>query len=200
MTDAWNPGPKPAPEDLMAFADGELDAARREEVAAWLAAHPEGQAEVEDFHRLAGAWQRVTPAEPSAEQWAATLARVEARVAPAGPRPAGYQRRPVWTFAGLAAAAVLGVVMLSRFLGSGTEDEPFPVAEAHEINIVHMDARDADALVGHPPLLGNMVFADNNDVHLVSAVPHGGDGRVARMEQGPVPMIVVGPGADPDDR
>ena len=32
MTHAWKEGPKPAPEELMAFADGELEGGRREQV------------------------------------------------------------------------------------------------------------------------------------------------------------------------
>jgi hypothetical protein len=83
---------------------------------------------------------------------------------------------------------------------SGADDEPFPVAQAHEINIVHMDAEDADALVGHPPLSTNMVFASNTDVHLVNALPAGANGLVARLENGPVPLIVTGPAAEPNDR
>jgi anti-sigma factor RsiW len=207
MTSAWNPGPRPTAEDLMAFADGELDPARHEEVAAWLAAHPEAAAEIEDFRRLGRVWQTAAPQEPSPETWTAALVRIETRLPPARrPSPAGF-RRPVWTFTGLAAAAVLGLLLWGQSFkpegSSGTagvapaDDEPFPVAAAHEINIVYMQARDADALVGHPPLSENLEFASNADVQLLNIAPHGPNGRRARMEAGAVPLIVAGRAGDP---
>jgi hypothetical protein len=97
-------------------------------------------------------------------------------------------------------------VLLGRNLWVGTpssapadDDEPFPVAHASEINIVSMDlkeAQDADALVGHPPVLANLEFAGRDDVQLLDAAWH--DGRKAEMrDEGEVPMVVA---SAPDDR
>jgi anti-sigma factor RsiW len=210
MTHAFHPGPKPAAEELMAYADGELDGRRREQVAQWIAGNPEAEAEVEDLRRLSRAWQLALPPEPTAQAWDAALVRIETSVPAGRPQRPALARRSTWTYSGLAAAAVIGLVLLSRSLGPtpspgpagllADDDEPFPVAQAHEINIVRMDARDADALVGHPPLSGNLVFADNDDVHLVHVRPLGSNGRMARMEAGSVPMIVAGPALGPGDR
>jgi hypothetical protein len=203
MMHELNEGPHPDPEELMAFADGELAAARQEEVAEWLAAHPEEHVQIDEFHRLTRIWQLTTPPEPAPEAWAGTLVRIESAVSIRNPLQAGGRfRRPVWTFSGLvAAAAVLGVVVLGRSLGpvptsttgeSPQDEEAYPVASAHEVNIVRMDARDADALVGHPPLSDSLIFAAAGDVRLLNAQPHF-NGRVARMGDGSVPMIVTEP-------
>ena len=82
MTHEWNEKPQPAPEDLMAFADGELSPAHQEEVQQWLAAHPEALSEVEEHRRLGRLWQSAAPPEPPPEVWAATLARSSRASAP----------------------------------------------------------------------------------------------------------------------
>jgi hypothetical protein len=203
----------PSQEELMAFADGELAPARRDEVAAWLEHHPDGRSEVEEFQRLTALWQRYLPPEPAPAAWESALVRIETAHPirpPVSPRRA---RRAIWVSTGLAAAAVLGSVMLGRSLwvnpgGPPPEEgpnqplvlaeEPFPVAEASEITILSMelkDARDADSLVGHPPVLANMEFAGRDDVQLLDAAWH--DGRKAQMrDEGNVPMIVA---AAPED-
>jgi anti-sigma factor RsiW len=204
MTLEWDKGPSPAPEELMAFADGELSPARHEEVAKWLVGQPDAQGQIEDFRRLGQLWRNAQPPEPSPQAWAAALARIENALPPSMPRFRPRSRHPAWTFPVLAAAAVLGVVLLSRSLapvgtptntnGPATADEEvFPIVAAHEINIVGMDARDADALVGHPPLSGTLEFAAPADVRLLNAQPHGDDGRIPRMGDGDVPMIVAVP-------
>ncbi len=192
MTTAWNRPPDgPSHEELMAFADGELEPARREEVAAWLEHHPEDRAEVEEFHRLSALWQRYAPPEPSPAAWASALARIETARPFRQPVPEWRVRRPAWAFAAFAAAALL-VVMLGRSLSPEAPDdeEPFPVATASEVNIVSMDAHDADALVGHPPVLANLEFAGHEDVRLLNAAWH--DGRQPQLRQeGTVPLIVA---------
>jgi anti-sigma factor RsiW len=207
MTLEWDKGPPPAPEDVMAFADGELGPARQEEVAEWLLSRPEAQGQVEDYRRLSRLWQSAAPPEPSPDAWAVVLARIDNEVPHSAPAPAPRRRRATWTFPALAAAAVLGGVLLSRsLLGPRVaptsrstpvqqDEEPFTVdiAQAHEINIVGMDARDADALVGHPPLAGALEFAEPADVKLINAEPHGDDGWVPRMGGGDVPMVVAAP-------
>jgi hypothetical protein len=177
-------------EELMAFADGELDAVRRAEVAQWLATHPDSQAEVDEHRRLAKVWQGTPPPEPSADAWAATLVRIESALPMQRRVPVRGWRRPLWALSGLAAAAVFGAVFL--WSGSSKDEEEFPVAGENEINIVSMDGKDADALVGHTPLW-DMVFATGADVRLVNAKPHGPNGRAAQLRPGDVPMIMTGP-------
>jgi anti-sigma factor RsiW len=203
----------PSHEELMAFADGELQPARRDEVAAWLEHHPDGRAEVEEVQRLTALWRRHLPPEPAPAAWTAALARIETADPFRPPVSPWRGRRATWTYTGLAAAAVLGAVMLGRSLWvnpggplpeEGTSqpvaaaEEPFPVALASEITIVSMelkDARDVDSLVGHPPVLANMEVAGRDDVQLLDAAWH--DGRKAQMrDEGEVPMIVASASED----
>jgi anti-sigma factor RsiW len=202
MTIAWNRPPDgPTHEELMAFADGELEPARRDEVAAWLEHHPEDRAEVEEFFRLNDLWKRFAPPDPSPAAWASVLARIET-ARPFRPQvPEWWADRRAWTFAGLA-AAVLGAVMLGRSLWTDApetpaDEEPFPVALAGEVNIVSMDAHDADTLVGHPPVMANMEFAGPQDVQLLNAAWHEGWKAQLRQE-GEVPMIVASAQEDED--
>ena len=75
-----------------------------------------------------------------------------------------------------AAAAILGAVLLVR---SGwmtaprppsqpAEEEAYPVAEASDVTIISMDARDVAALVvGEPPVAGELIFAQPADVRVI---------------------------------
>jgi hypothetical protein len=204
MTLQWDKGPPPTPEDLMAFADAELGPARQEQVAEWLLGRPEAQGQVEEYRRLHALWQSAAPPEPSAAAWAAMLVRIENELPPSTPVPRRGLRRPAWTFTTVAAAAILGAVLLGRSFWPGgqtisdnsappPEDEVFPIALAHEINIVGMDAHDADSLVGHPPLSGTLEFAAPADVRLLNAQPHGDEGWVPRKADGDVSLIVAAP-------
>jgi hypothetical protein len=198
---------EPSPEQLAAFADGELEAPCRDRVEAWLSRHPQRTAEVETLRRLMQLYHKTTPTDPSPRAWATTLAKVEAALPGAVARPA--PRTSYRWVAGLGiAAAVLGAVLLTRALRPpATEeppddqtDEPFPVAMAHEINIIQMDATDADALaVGPPRFLGPFDFAKHADITLVKVEPSEPDGPLPWLEPGEVPMI-IDPGARPGGR
>jgi hypothetical protein len=105
--------PAPTPEQLAAYADGELDGCPegeglRRRIEAWLARHPEGAADLEAQRALTRLWQATTPPEPSEAAWADVLARLE-RVPPApATGPARSARRlalAAWVTAALAAAA-----------------------------------------------------------------------------------------------
>jgi hypothetical protein len=212
MTHAWNhPGGEPSHEELMAFADGELNPDRQEAVAGWLAGHPDAAAEVEEVRRLTRLYLNTPPPEPSPEAWAAAFARIDRVLQHRPAAPAWRVRRPTWTLAGLAAAAAFGSLLLSRPLwrnglppagNTGIEvpdtpdGVPFPVALAHEIDVVSVGGHDADALVTEPRLLGRVEFATAADVRLVNAEPSAADGWVGRMEEGAVPMIVATPAPD----
>jgi hypothetical protein len=208
MTDAWDqPDRGPTPEDLMAFADGELPADRQAAVASWLTSHPEAAADVEEWRRLGRLYAGAPLPEPSPEAWSRTLARVQSSLTP---RPAG-RHRPAWVFfAGLAAAVLVAVFAARSWWGGGPADpdtadflppdEPFPVAGAHEYKIVSVNPQDADRLIADPPLLGKVEFATAADVRLESSGPQAADGWRGRMEEGNVPMIVPVRVADERDR
>jgi len=91
---------------LHAYVDGQLDAARRAEVEAWLAAHPERAAEIDHWQRQNAALKTMydpvlnepVPSRLDPHRMAATLAR------------------PRWNWSQLAAAAV---VLLFLGLGGG---------------------------------------------------------------------------------
>src|SRR5262245_54407800 len=87
---------RPFPELLAAYADGELDAAARAQVEAWLAAHPEARAELEAQRRLSRRnqklWHASAGPSPSEASWARVLNRVQSALrtppaAAARPRP-----------------------------------------------------------------------------------------------------------------
>jgi anti-sigma factor RsiW len=200
MRQDWSdPDREPSPEELAAFADGELEAPGRERMEAWLAEHPKAAEQVDGLRRLMQLCQKTAPADPSPAAWATTFARIEAAF-PRGPSRPSRRRWPYTLVAGLSvAAAVLGAVLLTRSLRlpapeeaqDDLGEEPFPVATAQEINIIHMDAADADALaVGHPPILGSFDLAKPADVNLVKVEPAHPDGPLPWLEEGEVPMIV----------
>src|SRR5438270_6339912 len=88
---------RPFPELLAAYADGELDAAGRARVEAWLAEHPEARDEIEAQRRLSRRnrhfWQATAGPQPSEASWLRLLARVhEALTASPRPAPAAPRR------------------------------------------------------------------------------------------------------------
>jgi anti-sigma factor RsiW len=198
MTQPWDRAEGgPSPEELMAFADGELGPERAREVAAWLARHPDVGAEVRELHRFQDFWERSAPPEPAPATWARVLKGIEAAVPALRPAGRWKRYRPLWLSA--AAAAALALVVLGRSLlttvppdGTGADEGPFPVAEAHEVDIISMDAHDADALVGHPAVLANLTFVTAADLGEVRVDPRP-DGCGSRLEGGAVPMLVALP-------
>jgi hypothetical protein len=198
MSQGWdNAENRPSAEELMAFTDGELPPPRSAQVAAWVRTHPDAAADVEEQQRLRAVWEQTTAPEPSPVSWERTLRRVEAALPVR--RPAGWRRfRGLWLSGALAAG--VAVVVLGRSLlmppapppGGPVEEEPFPVAEAREIDILGMDVHDADSLVGHPPVLADLRFVAAGDLGEVRVDPHP-DGWGARLEPGEVPMVVAQP-------
>jgi anti-sigma factor RsiW len=180
----------------MAFADGELPPARRDEVANWLASHPEAAAEVDEVRRLRSLWDSAAPPEPPLEAWANTLARMGMPTLPMRPPSRSWQR-PAWFAA--AVAAVLPLVFLGRLLwGPSDSSEPFQVAEPREVDIVSVDAHDADSLVGHPALLADLEFTTAGDVQDVR-IDEPQDGWGAHLADGAVTMVVAAPMKPPRD-
>jgi hypothetical protein len=198
----------PSPEQLAAFLEGDLHPDLHDQVDNWLADHPEAQAGLNADRDLDLLFRETVPPEPSPEAWEATLAHIQSRVFDPPVRP----RSPRWgvrLVAGLvSAAAVLAGVLLvpptfhhpdgSAGLvtpeGEGFEEEPFVVASAREVNIISMDARDADAVVMGMPLMGLFQLAEQDDIEVLDAEPPHADGPVPWLEEGPVPLIVASAG------
>lgn len=203
MTDGLtSPDDRPSPEELMAFADGELSPARREAVSDWLAGHGEDAAEVEDFALLRRWCEGARAPEPSPQAWDRTLAAVHHALSrrTRSRLPAGRVR---WALAAVSvAAAALLALSLYRPMGKAPEPrtgEPYPVADANEIDIVSMDPHDDGSLVGRPPLLANLQFAAPRDVKVLRVEGHPA-GWGAKLDDGEVPMVVALPPDGPDDR
>jgi hypothetical protein len=203
----YSPERAPTPEQLAAFADGELEPGARERVEGWLTRHPHDAREVESTRRLMSLWRDNPPPEPGADSWAGVLARVAAAVParPAVPLPARRGSLLPGRVVGslLAVAAVLGGLLLARpfwprppfapqtpVLSTSESDEPFPVVTAGEVNIIRMDPQDHDAVVLGQPVLGPIEWAAPEDIRVLQVEPHP-DGMRPRLEEGPVPMIVA---------
>jgi hypothetical protein len=171
----------PSPEQLAAYADGELEdgplVPLRQRVERWLADHPEAAAEVEELRRLDRLWQEHAPAEPGEADWAPVLAALEQ--APLRPPrwPNRGGRRPYYLAAAVlaaTAAALLLALSLPRPLppdvGPPPEEvEPFPVATAEEVEITSIDGADTRALVvGVPPVTEPLLLAAAGEVTLTT--------------------------------
>jgi hypothetical protein len=208
-------------ETLGAYADGELPPGRRDQVEAWLGANPDAAGEVEATRRLLRLWRANPPPEPSPAAWDTTLERIHAAV-PAGPPS---RRRgahwPLRFMTGLLAAAALwGGLLLARpwwaprpltveeaqggarpapllAKDDGEPDGPFEVIAAEDVNIIRMDARDADAVVVGAPLMEPFEVARPADIHVLGVQASRTDGKVPRLEAGGVPMIVASEGGRP---
>jgi len=192
----------PSPEQLAAYVDGDLEPDSRDQVEAWLADHPRVGAGLNADRDLDLLFHETVPPEPSPDAWAATLAHVHSRISDR----AAVRRSSRWGLrlvVGLASAATVfaAALLVPPFLhhdgpGGGQPvreedgDEPFLVASAQEVNIISMDASDADAVVLGMPLLGSFPLAEPDDIEVLDAEPPHADGPVPWLEEGPVPMIV----------
>ncbi|MFO0926314.1 MAG: hypothetical protein U0736_04645 [Gemmataceae bacterium] len=165
------------------------------------------------FHRLIALFRDNPPPEPTPEAWQSTLHRIQVRLR--DDRCSGGGRwlsRPGgWLLAGvLTAAAALGGVVLARGLwpfdgrtgGSVARatDEVLPVVHAGEVNILHMDARDADRVITGQPLLGSFDLAGEEDIEVVQVEPDQEDGRMPALARGAGrSLIVVAHADDPEE-
>jgi hypothetical protein len=198
------------PELLAAYADGELDAAGRAHVEAWLTKHPEAQAIVEDQRYLSRRnrklWKASGPIAPNEAAWAGVFGRVQdvldAPITPASAAPS--RRRFVrYTVAALATAVAIGVALYLNPSNPGpglvTAPSPAPVeplalATTSDIDIVSIDDRDTGALVvGRPPLTGTIVLAAVGDVDLkgIQKEPDGMVPKSKMNDAGAAPMIIA---------
>ncbi len=169
--------PTPTPEQLAAYADGELDGRAdfeplRRRIEAWLMLHPEARADLEAQHGLAQLWQATTPAEPSEAAWNNVRARLEP-LPPPTLRPArsgSALRLTAWALAALTATAAAVWLALALFRPWADRDlarlqprsperqpqprapapeaiEPFAVATGDEVEILSIKGADTTTLV-----------------------------------------------------
>jgi anti-sigma factor RsiW len=203
---------EPRPEELAAYADGELDTASRRRVGEWLAEHPEAAAEVKAFGRLRQLSRTVAPPEPTEAQWAAVLSRIAADL-PAAPAKLGLLanlgrfRTAAAVLLGLAlaaGAAAVVVLVLGPFrpapLPGGPHPDldletPLPLVSAGDVEIISMDGADLKALVvGEPPLRSDVKLVCAKDVEEIHIEDNWEDRvRVIGMDgsDDAVPMVVV---------
>lgn len=169
--DPW----KPDPERLAAFCDGEVhDAAERARIEAYLAEHPEAQAEMASLRQLRGLWEKTTPPQPTPATWKDQEARLDE---PPRPRPELPRLQPLMrTVLIVAVAACLALAWvlttLTRPVPAPAAVPVLPVASADEIEILHIDGEDiASIVVGTLPLVGVLELADSGDVEVHSVQP-----------------------------
>jgi hypothetical protein len=153
-----------------------------------------------DLNRLRDLFQSAWPAEPEEIVWKGALTHIHAAVSMPPARVARRGAAPRrWAVLGLVAAAAVVAVLLSRSWWVQTPsslpapvEEPFPVAEAGDVDIISMDARDvAGLVVGEPPVSGELVFASLDDVRVLKCKCCPKSGNIAKLEQGEVPMLVT---------
>jgi hypothetical protein len=187
-------------------ADGNNTDDAVRDLEAWLMENPQTNDAVADVPRLRELCQSVWPTEPDEAAWNAALSRIHASLERAAVERS-RSRRPLWAILGLTAAAVLAV-LLARSLGTHgvarpkqVVEEPFPVAEAEDVTIVSMDARDvAFLVVGEPPVSGDLEFARAEDIRIIKCERCPYSGGLARLEQGDeVPMLVSAAVEQPND-
>jgi anti-sigma factor RsiW len=120
--------PAPTPEQLAAYADGELDGRPeceplRRHVEAWLARHPEAADDLQAQRRLTRLCRATPPPEPSEAAWGHVLARLErVPLTPDGGAPGrpGYGLRFVaWAAALAATAAAVWLALALLLPGDG---------------------------------------------------------------------------------
>jgi hypothetical protein len=196
--------PAPTPEQLAAYADGELDGCPdlgplRQCIEAWLARHPEAAADLEAQRRLAQLWQATTPPEPSEAAWQRVLDRLET---PAPDGRGAVPRLAAWAVAALAAAAAAVWLALNLLRPADGPEvarqlprvpgppvrvepptepvEPFAVATSDEVEILSIGGADtATVAVGELPLNGPMLLVQAGEVEVQRAEPEvrtGGNG------------------------
>jgi hypothetical protein len=196
---------RPFPEILAAYVDGELDAAGRARVEAWLAQHPEAAAELEAqrewSRRNRRLWLSSAGPQPSDASWSRLFTRLQHALATPPARPIvhrWYSRGRAAAVMATAAAVLLAVVLLrptsppDPSAGLPLEDA-WAVATDDDIDIVGIQDADTGFLVvGRPPLTGPIVLVSMNDVAIEKAMEDT-DGMKPQMPRpgASVPMIVA---------
>jgi len=197
---------RPFPELLAAYADGELDAAGRARVEAWLADHPEARVELENQRTLSRTnselWHSSAPTSPGERSWSRLFVRVSTALKNRPVTPERAPRTPRFRYG----AAILTTAAAALFAIGLFREEPVPVvpsSDGDDMALVMVEATDVDIqsiqdadtellVVGQPPLIGQVVLASAGDIQL-EKVTKDTDGMMpAPMAGGPnVPMLCV---------
>ena len=214
--DRIDPNSGPTPEQLAAYADGELAWADRAAVEAWLARDPAAAAEVESLRRFTQAWRDAAPSPPGPDAWSRVRSKIESGL-DAPPAPAADRRWPRRLLLGAAAAArgaAAAAVMALALSNAGrvppaplgppeqpppgplAEEEPYPVVGPEDVVVVSIGGADTDCLVAaRPPVdsVGEDELARETDRVLLNVAPHR-DGSWAEVRfQDPAPTMVTPP-------
>jgi hypothetical protein len=218
MKRKWNdPDHEPTPEQLAAWADGELPWPEARQIEAWLARHPDQARDAEGLRQLVRLYRDNAPSEPPAQVWQTALDQIESALE--APRPPSRSPSRSWRLhllLGLigTAAAVLGAVLLARNLGptpkppvepesiasAPEEDEVFPVVSVSEIHIISVDTRDADRIALDQPLMGSFELAADEDITIEKVERNPDEETMPRLKRrAGVPMIIVVRADDEDE-
>jgi anti-sigma factor RsiW len=205
--------PKPRPELLAAYADGELEGPAfrqlKAQVESWLAAHPQAAADLAADRHLEDLLRRCPAPGPSEDLWDAVQGRVRSdleRLAAAGRQGFSLRRRLTAAMAGLTSAAAAVWLALSLVprpaspeLSRAThparvadQDVAFPVATEDEVEILSVQGEDTGTVVvGQMPLQGPMELAGPGDVTLTSVRPARADNMMpdVRMDDTDTPLV-----------
>lgn len=212
MNQGWNDADRPPPDPPGGWAGNGSEAFSEDDGSPSL---PEAVPE-HALARLAALFRDHPPPDPSGKAWHAVLARIEAQLPPPRPlaSPPGRARPRVrglltGLLTGLLAAAALAGVLIGRALlpGGGGEpdllatlEEVLPVVSADEVNILHMDACDADRIVTGQPLVGAFDLAAGEDIEIVQVEADLQDGALPRLlRRAGLPMIVLAHADDDEE-
>jgi hypothetical protein len=200
----------PSPEELAAYADGELDrcssgAVLKQHIEIWLADHPEGVFQVESLGQLARLFKNTAADEPGEQKWSDLASRIKTKFLETPPPPRRKKRKAWWAAAFLASAAaavLLAFQAIPRSEAPPKRDpvhsapvEPFPVASADEVEILRVEGSDTPALVvGQPPVSGLLLLAVPGEVEILQVNGEDTDSLVVGQlpVRGPLEMAQPG--------
>jgi hypothetical protein len=192
----------PTPEQLGAYADGQLCDADRSAIDAWLRRHPSRDVEVEALRNLTQLWRDTPPPQPSDEAWSTMGDQIAARLHERRTPGRGGETMPRrWSprfGLAVAAAAVLALVLLSKghTPPAAAEEELYLVVNADDVDILSIGGDACECLVAaRPPVthIDKCDLATQDDVLVLNLEPHW-DGIQAdpRFEDG-APMMFTPP-------
>lgn len=176
---------------LSAYADGELDAADRALVEAWLAERPDLRDDIDDHRDLTEMCGDTTAPEPADAAWAGVLARIEGAV-PTGPRRGRSRGLFPW-LTGVAAAGLLIAVLpvAERPARRPASVVPFSLPDADGVEVESLRDADRDLLiVGHPPR-PRLRLATADDIVIDALLPHNGAEPMVPMADADAPMVLA---------
>lgn len=196
--DSIDPDRGPTPEQLGAYADGELSAADCAAVDAWLHHHPAHADMVDALRRVTQLWRDTAPLLPDYAAWSAVRAGIEKGLHPQPARPTAPSRLKSRFVLAVVAAAVLAVVFLSKGHWSETvaAEEPYPVVEAQDVVIMSIGGDDCACLIGAQPPVGRIDERDlarADDVLVLNLEEHEDRSVAEQRSEAGAPMLFTPP-------